>query len=222
MKLKDETANLHSIIRHLVVLNVLVVMAMIGSVGFNFKMWQGLSISVPPDLRAGALLKPGEKSPEEVFAFTASVFQSLQHWRHDGKEDYLSNIHKLQAFLTQSFINQALDELDRKTAEGELEGITRQLSLPAEYVFENRAVHVLNTNEWIVKLPLEVKEYVDGQLVKDIEVLYSFVVKRIRTNVAENAHQIALHQYYQAPIRTKDYLSEQVVKQPIGRLFDAL
>lgn len=222
MKFKNELANLHATIRYFILLNVVMGGALIASLSLNFKLYQGLSITVPPDLRAGALIKPGTKQPEDVFAFTATVFQSLQNWRKNGIEDYPENIDKSAPFITNDFRNALLRDLERKKKDGELLGITRQLALPAEYMFEINTIRVINSNEWVVKMPLEVKEYVDGQLVKDIEVLYSLVVRRVRTDVARNAHQIAIDRFHEPPVRTKDFLSEKVAKQDIERLMHEL
>lgn len=222
MKFKGENANFHSIIRYHILLNVVFCIALIGSIGLNFSLYQGLSISIPPDLRAGALVKPGVKQPENVFAFTTSVFMSLNSWGENGQKDYPENIKKLLAFITPNFRNELIDDMNKKNKAGELDGITRQLSLPAEYVFDRDTVTVINSDLWVVKLPLEVKEYVDGQLIKDIEVLYSFSVKRMRTNVAKNAEQIGIDSFYQLPIRTKDFLSDDVVKQDVRGLLNAM
>lgn len=222
MKFKDENANFHSTIRYHIISNAVLCMALICSVSLNFALFNGLSISIPPDLRAGALVKPGVKQPENVFAFTTSVFMSLNSWGENGQKDYPDNIKKLLAFITPNFRNELVDDMNKKNRAGELEGITRQLSLPAEYVFDRDTVTVINNNQWVIKLPLEVKEYVDGQLIKDIEVLYSFRVKRMRTNVAENAEQIGIDSFYQPPIRTKDFLSDDVVKQDVRGLLNAM
>ena len=222
MKFKGENANFHSTIRYHIILNIVLCLALVGSVGLNYSLFRGLSISIPPDLRAGALVKPGEKQPENVFAFTSNVFMSLNSWGENGQKDYPDNIKKLLAFITPNFRNELVDDMSKKNKAGELQGITRQLSLPAEYVFDRDTVTVINSNLWIVKLPLEIKEYVDGRLVKDIEVLYSFSVKRMRTNVAENAEQIGIDSFYQPPIRTKDFLSDDVVKQDVRGLLNAM
>ena len=157
MKFKGENANFHSTIRYHIILNVVLCLTLIASVGLNFSLFQGLSISIPPDLRAGALVKPGEKHPENVFAFTTSVFMSLNSWGENGQKDYPDNIKKLLSFITPNFRNELVDDMKKKNKAGELQGITRQLSLPAEYVFDRDTVTVVNSNEWIVKLPLEVK-----------------------------------------------------------------
>jgi len=222
MTFKNELANLHATIRYFIILNGVMGVALMVSVGFSFKLYQGLSITVPPDLRTGALIKPGTKQPEEVFAFTTTVFQALQNWRKNGIEDYPKNIDRSSAFITNEFRNTLLRDLDRKQKDGELQGITRQLALPAEYLFGSNTIRVINSNEWVVKIPLEVKEHVDGQLVKDIEVLYSLVVRRVRTDVARNAHQIAIDRFYEPPVRTKDFLSQEIAKQDIGRLMHEL
>lgn len=222
MRFKGENANFHSTIRYHIILNVVLCIALIGSVGLNFSLFKGLSISIPPDLRAGALVKPGVKQPENIFAFTTSVFMSLNSWGENGQNDYPDNIKELLAFITPNFRNELVDDMNKKNKAGELDGITRHLSLPAEYVFDQDTVTVINNNQWIVKLPLEVKEYVDGQLIKDIEVLYSFSVKRMRTSVAKNAEQIGIDSFYQPPIRTKDFLSDDVVKQDVRGLLNAM
>jgi len=222
MSFKNEKANLHATIRYFVLLNVAMAAALVFSLSFNFKLYQGLAITVPPDLRTGALIKPGEKQPEDVFAFTATVFQAVQNWRTNGFEDYPRNIENTAPFITNDFRNTLLRDFERKRSEGELQGIARQLALPAEYMFGSNTIEVINSNEWLVKIPMEVKEYVDGQLVKDIEVLYSLIVRRVRTDVTRNAHQIAIDRFYEPPIRTKDFLSEKVAKQDVERLMDEL
>jgi len=222
MSYKDALANKRATIRHLIILNIVLGAALLGSTGFNYTLFRGLSISQPPDLRTGALIKPGEKYPEDVFAFTTMVFQSLQNWRINGLEDYEKNIDKVAAFITQDFRTQLKKDHLKKDRNGELEGITRQIALPAEFIFSDDTVVVKNSNEWIVKVPMEIKEYVKGELIKDIEVLYSFIVRRARTDITRNAYQIAIDGYHVPPVRTKDYLSDDVVKQDLARLMHEL
>ena len=223
MSFKDHTANLHATIRHLILLNVVLGGALIATVGLAYQLYQGLAISIPPDLKAGAMVRPGEQSPEDVFAFTTTVFLALQHWRQNGTKDYPANIERLRPFMTERFRNLLKADLRKKDSLGELEGIERTLALPAEYVFDSETVTVVNNHQWIVKVPFEVKEYVKGTLIKDVEVLYSFVITRLRININQNAHQIGLDRFYEVPIRTKNYLSDSgVVKQDVRKLIDEL
>ena len=220
MNQKDQDGNLFSSIRYLILLNAVLAIGLIASVGFNFKLYQEITISIPPDLRAGALIKPEKKYPEDVFSFATSVFQSLNNWRTNGEEDYPDNIETLSPFLTPNFVQLIKSDLERRESKGELELRTRRLSLPPEYVFDENTVRVVNANEWVVKIPLQVEEYVDDAPVKSIEVLYSITVKRARTDIQKNAFQIALDDFYETPIRTKDYLSDTVEKHDVQKLLE--
>ena len=181
MNLKDREGNLFSAIRYLVLLNGVMILGLMLSIGFNYVLYQKITFSLPPDLRAGALIKPGEKYPEDVFAFSTTVFQSLNNWRTDGKKDYPTNIERLTPMMTPRFKRLVLDDLDNRDSKGELDGRTRRLSLPSNYVFDNDTVKVINSNEWVVKIPLEVEEFIDHEPVKSIEVLYAITVSSNRS-----------------------------------------
>lgn len=219
---KDFIQNQFQTIRFQQILNILLIALLAFSVHFNFKLKEGITVDVPPDLRAGAVLRPGEKLPETVFAFTANVFPSLQSWLKDGEVDYKENANTLRPFFTQNFHNQVMGDYEKRRSGGELKGVTRRLSLPPHFLFHSSSVEVLDSNTWKVKIPFEVREHVDGVLTKDIEAVFSFIVRRSRENINKNAHQIAIDSFYQGSVRTKDFLSSTPIKRDTAGVINAL
>lgn len=209
-------------IRYLTILNIVVVLLLGGSMYVVNSLVSGIAVSVPPDLRTGALLTPDKKFPEEVFAFTWTNFSTVQSWSKNGEKDYEKKINSLDPFFTLAFKESLMTDFESKKRRGELDKVRRRLSLPDGYIFETKAIKVVDDNTWVVTFPAEIVEFTGDSLTKDIEVLYSLIVRRARTDVKSNAWQIAIDGYYAEPIRTKDRLSKTVVKQDRDLLIDRI
>ena len=219
---KNPTHSMMATIRYLVILNLILVLCLGGSLFVIKDLSNGIAVSVPPDLRTGALLTPDKKPPEEVFAFAWTNFSTVQSWSSNGEKDYENKINTLSPFFTLDFKETLMSDFSSKKRRGELDKVRRRLSLPDGYIFETKAIKVIDDNTWVVTFPAEIVEFTGKSLTKDIEVLYSLVVRRARTDIKSNAWQIAIDDYYAEPIRTKDRLSKTVVKQDREMLIDRI
>jgi len=64
-----------------------------------------LRISIPPDLRSGAIVRPGEYQAANVYAFAMLYQQALYRWEEDGATDFANRIEEFQAYVTPKYLD---------------------------------------------------------------------------------------------------------------------
>lgn len=98
-----------------------------------------LTLHIPPDLRSGATLRPGEVPPANVYAFAHYIWQQVNHWSRDGDKDYGAAIYRMQAYITPSCREWLERDLATKAGQGELSLRTRALQeIPGREYAESR------------------------------------------------------------------------------------
>ena len=59
-----------------------------------------LRIHIPPDLTAGATVRPDAPGPPHVYTFALYIWQQLYRWPSDGATEYRAKLDALVHFLT--------------------------------------------------------------------------------------------------------------------------
>lgn len=168
---ESESDNLRAWIRIqfrvMALMTLLLVLAVVGWMSAQKR----LLIDIPPDLRYGATVRPGEHSPQNVFSTAAYLWQYLNRW-DDGEKDYSARIFELRAFLTP----QCHAWLERDQAErlrkGELQGRRRIASPPPGWHYQDDLVEVLGHGVWRIHLDMQIVENVGRTEVKNLVVRY--------------------------------------------------
>ncbi len=165
----------------------------------NLLLWRGwnnaksdLIIHIPPDIRSGASLKPGDISPANVYAFAGYIFQQLNRWDKNGADDYGKQISYLSAFLTPQYLEYLKNDLEIRGQKGELAGRTRAIQPIPGQGFEERRVDILDANTWVVWLDFHIQEFVRGMEVKNIKIRYPIRVVRFNVDPEKNPWGLAL------------------------------
>ena len=154
-----------------------------------------ITVHIPPDLRSGAVMALNEVSPANVYSFAFYIFQQLNRWPNDGAEDYGKAIYRIAPYLTPSFRQHLIEDMDTKAKHGELANRVRSLqAIPGEG-YEERRVDILGNEAWIVWLDLELKESVKGMLVKQTVIRYPLRVVRYAVDAEANPWGLALDGY---------------------------
>mgnify|MGYP003385539402 CR=1 FL=1 len=157
-------------------------------------------VSIPPDIRSGAIVALNESHPANVFAFTAYIFQTLNDWVTDGEVEYGQNAYKLQHFLSKRHMQDLLNDIDNKGRRGELKGRARTVKLLASY--DEDHVDILSDDSWVVWLDYEVTEHMKGLEIKQVSVRYP--IKVVSTDPTdENPWGLLLDGYSKAPFDLK-------------------
>src|SRR5690606_31621644 len=79
-----------------------------------------ITVHIPPDLRAGAVLDLNEVPRANVYTFALYVFQQLNRWPEDGAEDYGKAIFRIAPYLTPNFREALITDMQTKARQGEL------------------------------------------------------------------------------------------------------
>jgi len=205
MRYQDLNSSLKS---HITTLRVLIGVLVL----VNFLLWFGwnnarsdLTIHIPPDLRSGATLKPGQIAPANVYAFAGYIFQQLNRWEKNGEEDYGKQIFYLASYLTPEYLEYLKNDLEIRGQRGELSGRTRAIQPIPGQGYEERRVDILDDNTWVVWLDFSIQEFVRGMEVKNIKIRYPIRVVRFNVDPEKNPWGLALDGFEKpGPVRLDD------------------
>ena len=154
-----------------------------------------ITVHIPPDLRSGAVMALDEVPPANVYAFAFYIFQQLNRWPDNGAEDYGKAIFRIAAYLTPSFREQLIADMEAKGKQGQLAHRVRSLQTIPGQAYEERRVDVLSKESWVVWLDLELKESVKGMTVKKTTIRYPLRVLRYAVDAEANPWGLALDGY---------------------------
>ena len=151
-----------------------------------------ITVHIPPDLRSGAVMTLDEVPPATVYAFAFYIFQQLNRWPEDGAEDYGKAIFRIAAYLTPSFREQLIADMDAKGKQGQLAHRVRSLQAIFEESYEEHRVDILSKESWVVWLDLELNESVKGMTIKHTIIRYPLRVVRYAVDAEANPWGLAL------------------------------
>jgi integrating conjugative element protein (TIGR03746 family) len=151
-----------------------------------------LRIHIPPDLTNGASLNQGEIHKSNIYTFAYYIFQQLNRWETDGKEDYDRNIHMLQHYLTPACHQNRIDDSAERQNNHELDRRQRSIAEIPGRVFSPGRVARLDANAWVVSLDVELRETMLGETVKQRFVNYPIRVVRYDIDPEQNPWGLAL------------------------------
>ena len=151
-----------------------------------------LRIHIPPDLTAGATVRPDDPGPPHVYTFALYIWQQLYRWPSDGAVEYRAKLDALVHFLTPACRQDRLDDFAARDARRELAGRQRAVwELPGRGYAPERVFHE-GAGSWVVSLDLMIEETVLGERVKTRAVAYPVRVVRYDVDREWNPWGLAL------------------------------
>ena len=140
-----------------------------------------ITLHYPPDLSAGATQSVGEIPEANIYSFTFYIFQQLNRWPSDGREDYFDRIHTLRQFLTPECFEERLADYEVRKNNNELTGRVRAVWEIPGRGFSSDRVKPTSGRSWVVGLDFHVQETLHGEKVKDR--LIHFPIRVVAYNV---------------------------------------
>jgi len=154
-----------------------------------------MTVHIPPDLRDGARLALDDIPRANVYTFAFYLLQQLNRWPENGATDYGAAIFSTSPYLTPSFREALIADMQSKARAGELTHRVRGLhALPGSSYDESR-VDVVSDREWHVRLDVELAESVKGMTVKQTRIRYPLRVVRYAVDAETNPWGLALAGY---------------------------
>ena len=151
-----------------------------------------LRIHIPPDLTAGATVRPDDPGPPHVYTFALYIWQQLYRWPRDGATEYRAKLDALVHFLTPACRQDRLDDFAARSSRRELAGRQRAVwELPGRGYAPERVYHE-GAGSWVVSLDLMIEETVLGERVKSRAVAYPVRVVRYDVDRERNPWGLAL------------------------------
>lgn len=171
---------------------------------------ENLRITIPPDLRHGAVVKPGEYIAATIEAFAKSTFRELHRWEEDGAVDYGRKLFHLQAYLTPRYRQWLLDDIENKAAAGELNGRERYTLEIGDTTYDEDNVQSIDDGSWLVHVRLIIVERVDRVEVKRVGVHYPLRVLKMNISPTKNVWGLAIDGY---PVGMQESIIEGAVSE---------
>lgn len=163
------------------------------------------TVYLPPDLSNGAVVKPGVIPLSTVYSFAYEAWQEINYWPNEGEKDYSQNLDTYRFYLTQAFSDQLKQENEDLKGQGQLDR-TRDLQGLQGAAFDASSVKAIGTDTWEVDLKMRLTEYKNGQVVKDVEILYPIKVTSTKTSTKYNPWGLVLSGFVSDPQRIKTYV----------------
>lgn len=158
-----------------------------------------ITLHYPPDLSAGATQGVGDIPKANLYSFAFYIFQQLNRWPNDGREDYLQRIHALKNYLTPACFEDRLVDYEYRKKEQELAGRSRAVwEIPGRGYKFGRVKETSNKS-WIVGLDLHVQETLRGVQVKDRLIHFQINVVSYNVDPQLNPWGMAIDCYASSP-----------------------
>ncbi|MFA6094281.1 MAG: TIGR03746 family integrating conjugative element protein [Candidatus Paceibacterota bacterium] len=164
----------------------------------------GIRIHLPPDLRQGAVVRPNDPKPADIYAFALSIIQVINHWQADGAQDYPKAIESVKPYLTPRYYAQLVDDSKHRikspidnggVSVDELTGRGRTMMPVPGHNYAPGRVLVHGGGSWTVLLDLHIDETVKSATVKSINVSYPLRVVSYDVDANLNEWGLALDGY---------------------------
>ena len=156
------------------------------------------TISIPPDIKNGAIVNVDEFDTGVVYGFASATFRELHRWENNGYVDYPRKIDELSSRFTAEYYEDLKKDMNRKNEEGELEGRSRYaLELDENYSYTpgSDLVEVIDKGTWIVDVKIILVERVGDFEVKNRKLSYPLVVRRGNISPEKNIWGLLLDGY---------------------------
>lgn len=152
---------------------------------------EDITLHYPPDLRQGAIMRIGEVDPATVYLFAQYILQQINSWDHDGATDYPQRVSALRYYMTPNYRQHLEDDIDARNSEGELSGRVRTMSFLGGGQYRDDFVQI-DGDGWIAWFDVHIKEFVVGEIVKDVVLRYPVRVVPYDVDREMNPWQLAL------------------------------
>lgn len=205
---------------HITTLRV-VIGALVLALFFTVHGWSGapdrIKIDIPPDLRSGSTRGIDERHPFNIYAFGYYIFQQLNNWPVDGKDDYKERIRQLSCYITPEYKAWLERDYDRRIKKHELTRTRAAQEMP-ERPYSPKRVYTESGDSWVSYYDLNIKENFRGETIKDIFVRFPIRVVRWDVNPECNMWGLALDGYYKNPSRLEGHLKEEMADTPADEI----
>lgn len=159
-----------------------------------------LTVYLPPDLSNGATVKPGEIPKAMIYSFAYQVWQELNAWTQNGKEDYKNNIETYWSYLTPQFKKSLLEDYEILSKTGQIDRI-RFIQGVSGRAYDETSVKKLSSDTWEVNLKVLIVEYKNQQVVKHVEILYPLKITRTEISERNNPFGLVMAGFTRSPLR---------------------
>jgi integrating conjugative element protein (TIGR03746 family) len=158
-----------------------------------------ITLHYPPDLSGGATQVVGDIPKANLYSFVFYIFQQLNRWPNDGREDYFERIHSLRQYLTPDCFEERLADYEYRNKNNELTGRVRAVwEIPGRGYSFGR-VKPTSSTSWVVGLDFHVQETLRGEKVKDRLIHFPIKVVAYDVDPQLNPWGLALDCYASSP-----------------------
>ena len=167
---------------------------------------QQMTVYIPPSIpHNGLTVKQGQIAKSTVFSFAYYLWQRVNYWQKNGRDDYKKSIETLTPFLTPRFKLQLIQHYNRLLVNGELQERIRLMQGINDGAYNPHAVTYLGHGTWSVHLIMRLTEMMNmnAKVVKDAEMNYVLRIVKAPIDAKHNPWGLAIDGYLKTPYRLK-------------------
>lgn len=153
---------------------------------------KSFTVHNPPDLSSGSSRPWWEVPKPNVYDFAVNLFGQINRWQKDGAQEYAKNLHLYEYYLTPQCQKVLKQDEQTKRTKGELSGRERSLSPIPGYGYADWRVTTHSKDSWTVFADMELKEYIDGTLVKHNYTRWPLRIVRYDVDADSNPWKLAI------------------------------
>ena len=163
-----------------------------------------ITVHIPPDLSAGALLTPGALQPANSYSFASFVWSGINTWVISGKDEYLKAIKERECLVSPDFYQYLLRNHAEKKSHGELD---RARSLSPLLQYREGFVVPIGNNAYSVALVMSLYERIGAMPVKNTGMSYQLRITP--DNRTCNPYKMQIDGFVQEPVRYEPVKSKK-------------
>lgn len=192
---RGDIDNLRSHILTLRVILGLLVIFIMGLWYANEELKKVQRVHLPADISIGSTIQLNEVTKPTVYGFAYNTFQYLNTWLKNGSNDYPERVNQLTAYLTPTYKEWLINDIDTRLRKGELQGRTRKITLINGEVFDNDRIEKISAGRFVVWLDFKIDEYQSGIAVKSTMIRYPIKVVSANISIEDNSWGLQLDGY---------------------------
>lgn len=164
----------------------------------NIEVYQIPHLEIPTQTRVDYV------APANVYSFVAASWPAIQGFATDGDLEAAQNLESFAGYLSKRFKAQLQAEAIQMQKSKQLKGRQREISVAPEYFAPEESVQQVASNLWDVSIVFEVREFLEGRLIKDVLISYPFRVQKVSHNHVHNPYGLEIVGFSGEPKRVGD------------------
>lgn len=153
-----------------------------------------IKIHTAPDITKSFMQRNGQIDSQTVYGFARTIWEAINYCEHDCGQEYLQAIDKYSSYITKNCQHDLRSHFD--TTRNLYTYRSRQLLPTEKVIFSTDNIKQQSSDLWYVKLEYNLKDEVNGVIIRDNMMLYPLKVIRSNKPLKVNDQSLEIDCYF--------------------------